>query len=211
MLTRPRSRPPARPTITVGASQPARKHRRWPWVVLAAIAALGAAAVAVVVAWPSASIGIDDAGLPQVRTPRLAGTLEQVTLHGAEGEPIPAVMAPNGTLKPTHPVVAGTALVAEAVVRRPGWIGWPAGHTQTARLLVVAPTANLGARWLRVEPGAPVQVTFDRPVRALRVTTGNRAKLVRLPQPTRTVTLGELGAAGSAGVSAVALGWERLP
>src|SRR5262245_4762610 len=170
MLTRPRSRPPARPTITVGASQPARKHRRWPWVVLAVIAALGTAAVAVMVAWPSASIGIDAAGLPQVRTPRLAGTLEQVTLRDADGTPVPAVTARDGTLRPARPVVAGTALVAEAVVRRPAWIGWLAGHTETARLLVTAPTVNLSTRWLRVKPGTPVRVTFDRPVRVVRMT-----------------------------------------
>jgi peptidoglycan hydrolase-like protein with peptidoglycan-binding domain len=211
MLTKSRTRPQARRPTSFVPSRSVRKRRRWPWVILAAVAVLGAAAVAVVVAWPSASIGVDDAGLPQVRTPRLSGTLEQVTLHSADGTPVPAVMARDGTLRPTRPVVAGTALVAEAVVRRPGWIGWLAGHTQTSRLLVVAPTANLGARWLRVEPGAPVRVTFDRPVRAIRVTTGHRPKLVRLPRPTRTVSLGKLGVAGSVGISAVALAWERLP
>ena len=211
MLTKPRTRPPARPTTTLAASRRVQKRRRWPWVVLAAIAVLGAAAVAVVVAWPSASIGVDAAGLPQVRTPRLAGTLEQVTLRSADGTPVPAVMSRDGTLRPTHAVVAGTALVAEAVVRRPAWIGWLAGHTETAHLLVTAPTVHLSTRWLRVKPGTPVRVTFDRPVRAVRVTSTDRPRTMRPVQPTRTVTLGKLGTAGSVGVSAVALDWERLP
>ncbi|HWQ00839.1 MAG TPA: L,D-transpeptidase family protein, partial [Gaiellaceae bacterium] len=112
---------------------------------------------------------------------------------------------------PTRPVVAGTALVAEAVVRRPAWIGWLAGHTETARLIVTAPTVHLSTRWLRVKPGTPVRVTFDRPVRAVRVTSAGRPRTVQPAQPTRTVTLGKLGTAGSVGISAVALGWERLP
>src|SRR5262245_19785666 len=105
MLTKSRSRPSARSPSTLVATRPVRSRRRWPWVVLAVIAALGAAAVAVVVAWPSASIGVDAAGLPQVQTPRLAGTLERVTLRTADGTPVPAVMSRDGTLKPTRPVV----------------------------------------------------------------------------------------------------------
>jgi hypothetical protein len=210
MLTRPRHRPPVRPPTALTASRRAQK-RRWPWVVLVVAALLGAAAVAVVVAWPSASIGVDADGLPQVRTSRLAGTLEHVTLRSADGTPVPAVLTRDGTLRPTRPVVAGTALVAEAVVRRPSWIGWLAGHEETARLLVTAPTVHLAARQLRVKPGAPVRVTFDRPARAVRVTSSGRPRTIRLEQPARTVTLGKLGTAGSVGVSAVALGWERLP
>ena len=117
----------------------------------------------------------------------------------------------DGTIRPSRPVPAGTRLEAEAIFRRPGWVGWIAGRTQRTRLELTAPTARLASRWLRVERGAPVQVDFDRPVREVQVTGVRPRKTIHLTRPARSVALGRFGDAGSVGVSAVALDWERLP
>jgi hypothetical protein len=140
--------------------------------VLAVIAVLGAAAVAVVVAWPSASIRVDAAGLPSVRTPRLAGTLEQVTLRSADGTPMPAVMSRDGTLEADAPGRGGNGTRGGGGRPPPRVDRLLAGHTETARLLVTAPTVHLSTRWLRearharpgdVRPaGQGGQVTSDR-------------------------------------------------
>jgi L,D-transpeptidase-like protein/putative peptidoglycan binding protein len=193
------------------ASRSAPRRRRWPWVVAAAVVILAAAAAVVVFAWPKGSLAVGDASLPQVHVPRLGGTLVGLTLRSEDGGAIPVSLHGDGTVWPLRPVTAGTHLVAEAVFRRPGWIAWLAGRTRTVRLELTAPTARPTARWLRVRPGAHVRVRFDRPVQVVRVSGVQPRRTLRLEQPSRTVDLGNLGKAGSVGIGAVALSWERLP
>jgi hypothetical protein len=187
------------------------KRRLWPWALLAVGVLCVGGLAAAYFAWPSGSLGIDDEGLPQVHQPRFAGDLVGLTLREPGGRPIPVRLESDGTVRPTRRIPAGTHLVAEAVFRRPGWSAWIAGRTETARLQLTAPTAGLTSRWLRVARGAPVLLRFDRPVREVAVTGIRRPTTIRLARPARTVALGRLGAAGSIGVRAVALDWERLP
>ena len=187
------------------------RRRVWPWALAAVgVLCLGALAFAFF-AWPSGGFRVDTNGLPQVQQPRFSGNLARLSLHDAAGNAIPVDLRPDGTLRPRRPVPAGTRLVAEATFRRPGWVGWIAGRKQTARLELTAPTAQLASRWLRVERGAPVRVSFDRPVREVQVTGIRPRKTIHLARPARTVALGRLGDAGSVGVRAVALDWELLP
>src|SRR5436190_16092796 len=109
------------------------RRRRWPWVL-----ALGSAAVIVVavlayaaLAWPRGSLRVGDAGLPEVRLPRFAGSLGQVSVRRADGALIPIAVRPDGTLWPKRRVIPGTRLFVEAVFRRPGAISWINGSTQT--------------------------------------------------------------------------------
>jgi peptidoglycan hydrolase-like protein with peptidoglycan-binding domain len=187
------------------------RRRVWPW----ALAAIGAVCIGALAfaffAWPSGGLGVEANGLPQVQQPRFSGDLVAVSLHDAAGKSIPVELRADGTLRPSRPVPAGTRLEAEAVFRRPGWVGWIAGRTQRTRLELTAPTARLASRWLRVERGAPVRVGFDRPVREVQVTSLRQRKTIHLTRPARSVALGRFGDVGSVGVSAVALDWERLP
>jgi peptidoglycan hydrolase-like protein with peptidoglycan-binding domain len=108
-------------------------------------------------------------------------------------------------------VTAGTRIVVEAIVRRPGWVGWIAGRQQRLKLQLVAPLTRPTQRWLRVRSGAPLRVTFSKPVRELRVSASGRPAVRRLTRPARTVALGRVPPAGSIAVSAVARPWELLP
>jgi peptidoglycan hydrolase-like protein with peptidoglycan-binding domain len=99
----------------------------------------------------------------------------------------------------------------DVVFTRPGWVGWLAGSTQHLRLWVTAPRAHVQERWLRVKPGAPVEVSFDRPVSQFVVTGAGRPALREQVPRSRTVSLGRLAAAGSIRVSAVTRPWERFP
>jgi lipoprotein-anchoring transpeptidase ErfK/SrfK len=209
MLTRPRTRSPGLPVLVAGASR--RRRRRWPWALLAGGLLVAAALGALHFAWPHGSISVEAEGLPQVHRPRLAGSLERVTVRTADGTAVPVAVQPDGTLRPRRAIAPGTRLVAVAVFRRPGWIGWIAGHTQTTEIELVAPTAQPTARWLRVQAGKPVRVRFDRPVREVQVRGVEPWRLIRLPRPRRMVTLGRFGRAGSIGVGAVAETWEKLP
>ena len=214
MQVRPRTRPPARPPalgILVGG--PVRRRRRWPWL-LAALAVLAAAAAALAFAyfaWPRGTVGFTAGGLPQVHAPGFGADLERVSVRTAAGKGVAVRRGRQGVLRPVRPVVPGTRLVVEAVFRRPGWVGWVAGRTQTVRVVVTAPRARPVGRWLRVASGAPVRVRFDRPVRRVEVTGHGAPRVLHLRRPSRAVSLGRLGAAGTVGVSAVAEPWERLP
>jgi L,D-transpeptidase catalytic domain len=199
----------ARPALI--AARSSRRRRRWPWVLGTLAIALVAAVAFALLAWPRGALRLDATGLPQVQLPRLAGSLVRVSLQSEDGASIPVVVGRDGIVRPTRRVIPGTRLFAEAVFRRPGWNGWITGRTQTARLELVAPSARLLARWLRVAVGAPLRVSFDRPVRLVALTGIRPARTVHLPYPTRTVALGRLGTAGSVGVSAVPQAWERLP
>jgi L,D-transpeptidase-like protein len=191
--------------------QTRRRRRRWPWALGSVAIVIVAAVAYALLAWPRGTLRVDAVGLPQVQLPRLAGRLLRVSVRSADGSPIPVAVRPDGTLWPTRRVTPGTRLFAEAVFRRPSGISWIAGSIQTARLELVAPSARLSTRWPRVEIGAPLRVSFDRPVREVELTGVGPTRTVRLPRPARTVVLGRLGDAGSVGVRAVAEPWERLP
>src|SRR5439155_2678427 len=139
------------------------------------------------------------------------GSLVAVSVRDAAGALVPASLGRDGTLRPAQPVPPGTKLLVEAVFRRPGWVSWIAGRRKTVRLTLTAPIARLETRWLRVKRGAPLLVSFDRPVRKVEVTGLGPRKLHSLRGPARIVRLGRLGDAGTIGVSAVAEAWERLP
>jgi len=196
-------------TFTV--SREPHSRRLWPWTLLAIVAVCGAALGYAAFAWPSGSFGVDSEGLPHVRQPKFSGDLVALSLRDANRATIPVQLQRDGTVRPTRRVPAGTRLVAEAVFRRPGWVGWIAGRRQTVRLELTAPTANLASRWLQVKRGEPVRIRFDRPVREVQVTGIHSSRTISLSRPTKAVNLGRLGDAGSVGIRAVALGWERLP
>jgi hypothetical protein len=154
-------------------------------------------------AWPSASISAEADGLPTVHVPKLAGKVVRVSLHDARGDDIPVDLR-DDVFRPTVPIVAGSRLFAEAVVRRPGYVGWLRGRTQTVRVELVAPTAHIRERWPRTT--GRVSVEFDRPVRALSVD----GRTIHLAAPTRTVSLGRRPSPGTAAIRVAAEPWERL-
>ena len=97
-------------------------------VVLGAVVVVIVAALAAVrFAWPSASISAEADGLPTVHVPALAGKVVRVSLHDARGNEIPVDLR-DDVFRPAVPVVAGSRLIAEAVVRRPGYVGWLRGR-----------------------------------------------------------------------------------
>jgi hypothetical protein len=180
--------------------------------VLAGLVALAVGALAFAFfAWPRGSIEPDAAALARLQRPALGGAGLRVSVRDANGTEVPVVSRARGRLWPVRPVAPGTRLTVEVVFRRPGWVGWIAGRTQTARLELRAPSAHVEQRWLRVKAGAPVRVRFDRAVRRVELTGSGAPRDLRLTKPARKVVLGRLGEAGSVGVSAVTRTWEELP
>src|SRR3954451_20090967 len=110
---------------------------------LAALAVAAVAAIAVAYfTWPTASISAEPDGLPTVNVPSLAGKVVRVSLHDAKGREIPVALR-DDVFRPAAKIPAGARLPAEAVIRRPGYVGWLRGKTQTVRVELTAPTATL--------------------------------------------------------------------
>jgi hypothetical protein len=162
-------------------------------------------------AWPSGQVRLDSIGLARVSGPSFGGAGARISVRSATAAVIPVRLGRQGRLWPKRPVEPGTRLFVDVVFRRPSWVGWIAGGTQTVRLQLRAPRAQVTRRWLRLQAGAPLRVSFDRPVRRLELTGDGPPRTRVLPRAQRTVSMGRSARAGSMGVSAVPRSWERLP
>jgi peptidoglycan hydrolase-like protein with peptidoglycan-binding domain len=161
-------------------------------------------------AWPSGGLDSDPDALARISTPSF-GNGVTVSAHTPNGTAVPVAVRKDGTVWPRIRISPGTHVLIDADFKRPGWSGWLAGHTQHETLDVVAPAAVLTTNWLRIRQGAPVEVSFDRPVTQVITTETTSRRIRPLPHPTRKVVLGRLGDAGSVGVSAVVRSWEKPP
>jgi peptidoglycan hydrolase-like protein with peptidoglycan-binding domain len=186
-----------------------RRRRRWPWVVGLVVALVLAALGVGRFGWPSGALAADPVALAHLARPALAAHV-RVSAHVDGGAAVPVSVHRDGSVWPTARITPGAQVIVEAVFTRPGWAGWLAGHTQRSTLEVVAPVAQVQARWLQVKAGAPVAVRFDRPVEEIAFRDG-RQSWMRLRRPSRTAVLGGLGQAGIVEVSAKARAWERFP
>ena len=162
-------------------------------------------------AWPRGGLVTDRLGLARLTKPSFGAGNVSVSARLPDGARIPLNVRAGGVLWPSQRVAAGARVQVEVVFRRPGWVGWIAGHTQRVTLWVTVPRARVKQRWLQVRSGAPVRVRFDRPVSEIALSGSGRARVRVLLRPSRTVSLGRLAVAGTIAVSAVTRRWERLP
>ncbi len=183
------------------------------WAALAVIVVCVGALGAVLLAWPKAGLTDDPSALARISLPGYAGAVVRIVVRGADGARVPARLV-GGKVRPEGSVRADQRLTVELTVRRPGWAGWLVGRTETRSLVVRTPSARLRGRWLQVRAGAPVTVSFDKPVRLVALVIHGREQRLRFVRPRSRVAVGvvALGSnrAGSLTVSAVPRPWEQL-
>ena len=187
-----------------------RGWRIWAVALILVAAVLAGLAGAALLAWPRARLDPSADALAQVVLPRFAGRVENVRVHSANDGQVP-VRLRQGGLFPERPLAAGERLTVELKVRRPGWAGWLVGHTATRTFTVETPVAHLSGRWLQVQAGSPVEVTFDQPVSLVSL-RHHRAR--RLATPRAVVPVGVVARGshkeGVVAVAAAARSWELL-
>ncbi len=113
--------------------------------------------VAGVLFWSGMTLAADATALARVEVQPLGGTLERVQAFGPGGRRIPLAVR-NGRLTPRTRLTPGETVSVEAVVRRPGWLGWALGSTRRVQQTIRAPVVGVSERWLTVPPGSPVKV-----------------------------------------------------
>ncbi len=152
----------------------------------------------------------DATALAHIETPVTGGTIERVSATGPGGRPI-SVSEREGRLWPTHALAPGEPISIEVVARRPGWIGWLAGSTDSERLSLRTPSAHVLEHYVTLAARAPLKVSFDQPVSKVVYGEGEHVQSRALVEPHSQVTLAHDGEAGSIEVAAVPRTWERLP
>jgi hypothetical protein len=181
-------------------------RRRVLWGVLTVLVVVVLGLVAGVLVWSGITLAADATALARVEVQPLGGTLERVQAFGPDGRRIPLVVQ-NGRLTPRTLLTPGETVSVEAVVRRPSWLGWALGSERHVQRTIRAPVASVSERWLTVPPGAPVKVSFDRPVSA--VAYGSRGRRA-LAGERISLALERRPLAGSVRIAAAARTWERL-
>ncbi len=187
-----------------------RRGRRWPWAAGALVLLCGGALVFAAFFWPSGSVAGDGVALARISRPALGGGVS-VVAHGPGGRPVPVVVRPNGKVWATRALPPGAHVTVDVTFHRPGWVSWLAGSTQRERLELQVPASRGADRWLEKPAGAPVEVRFEPGVRVIAIHQGSRVRIERFRSPQGTVSLGDLGAAGSVAISAATRSWIELP
>jgi hypothetical protein len=151
----------------------------------------------------------DPTALARVDTGPFGGTVSSVRVFTAGGRRVP-IAVHGGRITPTAAVVApGERLSVEVVVRRPSSVGWLLGKEQRQRLAFTAPAAHLASRRLTVRAGAPLRITFDKPVAAVAYGLKSASRRHALRSPRTTLAVRARGAAGTLLVASAARSWER--
>jgi L,D-transpeptidase-like protein len=181
-------------------------------VLLAPALVLGlvvAALLAGAFAFSHAGLATDGAALARVDLPLAGGTVTSVRAWDTRGRPIPVSLR-NGRLWPRAALAPGERVTVQAIVHRPGWIGWLAGNRDTVRLDLRTPSATLSAPYLTLRSGEPLRASFSAPVSVVAYGQGSLHRRVLLV-PSSQVTLPQTSQAGTLQIAAVPRTWERLP
>ncbi len=184
-------------------------RRRWivgGIVLLALIVVVGGGLIFVT---SKATLSADSVALATIKLPRGGGTIETVTVTtGPHSQRVPVELRgtkiwPKGTL-PAHQLVT-----IDAVVKRPGWIGWAAGSTQKLHLKVMTPVTKLKAHFLTIHGNtAPIKLTFLTPIRVISYGPPGQVKRHELGSPQTTYTIHRPATAGTIDVAAAPRTWE---
>jgi peptidoglycan hydrolase-like protein with peptidoglycan-binding domain len=184
--------------------------RAWILATFAVVLVVAGAAVAALLAWPTAGVASSTTGLATVSLPGFSGHVQRVSVTGPDGKPLPIALR-HGIVWPHVRLPAGTPVAVTVEVSRPSWIGWLVGDREQRTVKLVTPVANLRSTLLRPKRGATVTVHFADPVARVRV---GRTPRRGLGSGQVTVPLGVVASgkaiAGTRMVAAAARRWETL-
>jgi len=131
--------------------------------LLVVVVALGVLALVFVSA--KASLEADGSGIAKVGMPLGGGKIVSVSvIGGREQKLVPVRVAGDPEIVAKHPVPANETLKIRVVIKRPGWISWLAGKTQTLTLTYTTPTASTRTHYITLHKGAPLQLRFKTPI-----------------------------------------------
>jgi hypothetical protein len=186
-----------------------RVRRRLLWAIPAVVVLALCGFVAAVLEWSGATLVADPSALARVEVQPFGGALVRARAFGPDGRAI-ALSVRGGRLTPRMPLHPGERVSVQVLIRRPSWLGWALGGTRGERLTIIAPVAHIRTRWLTVQAGSAVTVSFDRSVSVIAAGEHGLLRRRALDSPRRRIALGRRSPSGSIEVAAAARPWERL-
>jgi hypothetical protein len=193
-----------------GADAPPRRFGRGRYFlgagILLVIAVVAAAALVLVSA--RASLTTDTTALSNVGLPLGGGSIESVKVVTGPHQQVVPVTVTGNKIFPVGKVPADEVVSIVVVVKRPGWVAWLAGKTQTLRLTTRTPVASLRSHYLTVAAGAPLTLRFKDPIKVISYGASGRLRRHVLASPQSVVTLPRSAPAGTLYVSAAPRIWE---
>ena len=157
---------------------------------------------------PPAGMLTRASALARVSMPSGGGSVQSVSVVTGPHSRTVAVQMRGDRIWPTKLIPAGEKLTVDLTVKRPGWISWLGGGTETLHMSLTAPAASLRSHYVTVRGSAPLYLHFRAPVSVL-VTTQNGTPARRtLSSATDVVTVPHSGQAGSLLVAAAPRTWE---
>jgi L,D-transpeptidase catalytic domain len=173
------------------------------------VAVVVVALVAAALAWSGVTLASDSTALARVSVQPLGGTIERVQAFGPDGRRL-ALSIRDGRLTPLERLTPGEQVSVDVVVRRPGWLGWALGSQRSEHLTLRAPVAQVRERWMTVDGGTAVSVSFDQPVSAVAYGSPGHLVTHALGAPARSIALGTRAATGAVVIAAAPRPWEKI-
>ncbi len=175
--------------------------------VLVALLLIGGAA-ALLLTSAKASLTADSVALARVGMPLGGGKVESVSVvTGPHSRPIPVELK-GDQIWPRRLIPAHQLLSLQVVVKRPGWVSWLAGNTETLKLQLMTPSASLREHYLTLHAGAPLLLEFKQPIRTLSFSYGGPLVRHVLVHPLEEIRLRRTADAGTVTVAAAPRSWE---
>ena len=166
-------------------------------ILLAVVVLVGGAAL--LFASAQASISTSDTALAKIGMPLGGGKIVSVSVIGGREKKLVAFrLKGDPEIIAKKPVPADEQIKIRVVIKRPGWISWLSGKTQTLTLKYTTPTASSRTHFITLRHGDPLQVHFKTPVEAYEY--GPNAKQLKrkvLSSPSSVITLPHTGTAGT--------------
>ncbi len=172
----------------------------------------GLAVVAVIFSTSQAKLTSSSGAIAKVDLPLGGGSVKKVTATtGVQNQEkfVRLVVKGDPIIYPAGKLRAGEKLTITAVVRRPGWISWLAGKTQTLTRTVVVPRSQIRDRFVTLTRGGALRIHFSSPVRTFAYgATAAHVRRRTLAHAQQSVTVPHTGTAGTMYVAATVDPWE---
>jgi peptidoglycan hydrolase-like protein with peptidoglycan-binding domain len=200
-----------------GASPSRRRRAFWLTAAGSLLVVVTLAVAAMMVASSKARFVSSPMALSRLDMPLGGGTVERVVATIGLGttdapqttHPIKLHLKRDRIVYPAVRVAAGQRVTLTATVKRPGWISWLSGKSQTLTRTIIVPRTRVGTRFVTLTKSGALRVRFSTPVRT--VTYGPSAGRLRrytLAHPRTAVVLPHVGNAGTMDVAGTAQRWE---
>jgi peptidoglycan hydrolase-like protein with peptidoglycan-binding domain len=198
------------PAPAGGLQASPRRHRgRWLAGGLVLVVLCVLAAGAIIVSTSKGNLSADPSALAKISLPMGGAKIERVNVfRGRDQKPVPAKVVGDPTVMPTVKLPANGRYQVQVIIKRPGWISWLTGKTETLTKTVTTPTTNLRSKYVTLSHGDALRVHFTKPVRAVSYGSHGHMSHHTLAHAQRTVTLPHTGTAGTTYVSAQVQPWE---